>query len=392
MMNKCAKKNMLMLAIIVTMAIPDTLLAIPAFARRHKVSCNTCHTSFPRLKDYGEEFAGNGFIMKEDEKDRDYVIAGDDLLRLNKDFPLAVRFEAWANYDQDKTVETDLQSPWGIKVLSGGTLAKNVGYYFYFFMNERGEVAGIEDAYIHFDNVRESQLDILVGQFQTSDPLMKRELRLTYEDYMVYKTSIGLSETNLAYDRGVMFMYGIPSTGTDIMAMVVNGNGKPIAVDRRLDKDNYKNLGFRILQGFGDKLSVGAYFYSGKEEILAADNIIRDNSITYFGPDLALGAGPIDLTVQILHRIDSNPLGLATEAEENTEGMVVEAIWGPQGEQSGYFVTALYNYVEGDSYDYHTATLSHTYMMARNLRLVTEYTRDLQTDKNRFELGIISAF
>lgn len=392
MKNKLSLQNMFLLSMIVIMVLPDTLFAIPAFARRHKVSCNTCHTAFPRLKDYGEEFAGNGFIMIEDEKDRDYIIAGDDLLRLNKDFPLGVRFEAWANYDQNKTVEADLQSPWGIKVLSGGTLSKNVGYYFYFFMNERGEVAGIEDAYIHFDNVRGSQLDILVGQFQTSDPLMKRELRLTYEDYMVYKTSIGLSETNLAYDRGVMLMYGIPSTGTDIMAMVVNGNGKPHAVDRRLDKDNYKNFGVRLLQGLGDKLSFGAYFYTGKEEISAADGTIRDNSITYFGPDLALTAGPIDLTVQILHRIDSNPFGLAVEAEENTEGAVVEAIWGPQGEQSRYFVTALYNFIEGDSYEYHTATLSHTYMLARNLRLVTEYTRDLQTDKNRILLGVISAF
>jgi len=278
------------------------------------------------------------------------------------------------------------------RLSEGGTLSKNVGYYFYFFMNERGEVAGIEDAYIHFDNVKGSELDILVGQFQTSDPLMKRELRLTYEDYMVYKTSIGLSETNLAYDRGVMLMYGIPATGTDIMAMLVNGNGKPSAVDLRLDKDNYKNVGLRVMQGLGERLTVGAYFYVGKEAISGAGGVTRDNAITYFGPDLAMSAGPVDLTVQILHRIDSNPLGLATEVEENTEGMVVEAIWGPQGEQSRYFITGLYNLIAGDSYDYHTATLSHTYMMARNLRIVTEYTRDLQNDNNRFLLGVISAF
>jgi hypothetical protein len=379
--------RLLLMAFIVLMILPDALFAIPAFARRHRVSCNTCHTAFPRLKAYGEEFAGNGFIMKEDEKTRDYISAGDDLLWLNKDFPLGVRFEAWANYDQDKAVETDLQSPWGIKVLSGGTLSKNVGYYFYFFMNERGEVAGIEDAYIHFDNIRGSELDVLVGQFQTSDPLMKRELRLTYEDYMVYKTNIGLSQTNLAYDRGVMLMYGLPSTGTDIMAMLVNGNGKPIAVNRRLDRDNYKNVGVRVLQGIGENLSVGAFFYMGKEDLNG-----RDNSITYFGPDMALGLGNIDLTVQILHRIDSNPWALATAVEENTEGAVIEGIWGPQGEQSRYYVTALYNLIAGDSYDYQTATLSYTYQMARNLRWVTEYTRDLEAETNRVILGIISAF
>lgn len=139
--------------IAITFIIPETLSATPAFARAHKVSCTTCHTVFPRLRDYGNEFAGNGFIMKESEIQRNYVSAGDEMLWLNKTFPIAARFDAYAAYDQNKDVEYDLQSPWGIKLLSGGTLYKNIGYYFYFFMYERGEVAGIEDAYIHFDNI-----------------------------------------------------------------------------------------------------------------------------------------------------------------------------------------------------------------------------------------------
>jgi len=176
----------------IAFAIPDAGHAIPAFARTNKVSCNTCHSVFPRLKAYGDEFAGNGFIMKEKENKRNYVTAGDDLLWLNKDFPIAARMDLFVAHDQDKEVENDMQIPWGIKLLSGGTLYKNIGYYFYFYLSERGEVAGIEDAYIHFDNVWGANLDIMAGQFQTSDPLMKRELRLTYEDYMIYKTNIGV--------------------------------------------------------------------------------------------------------------------------------------------------------------------------------------------------------
>ena len=37
-----------------------------------------------------------------------------------------------------------------------------------------------------FNNVFGSELDISVGQFQVSDPLFKRELRLPFEDYQVY--------------------------------------------------------------------------------------------------------------------------------------------------------------------------------------------------------------
>lgn len=368
--------------------LPDLLLAVPAFARRHKVSCNTCHTVFPRLKAYGEEFAGNGFIMKEDDADRNYVKTGDELLRLNRDFPLGVRMEAFASLDQTKTVESDLQSPWGLKILSGGTLARNVGYYFYFYMDERGDVAGVEDAYIHFDNLGGSELDIMVGQFQTSDPLMKRELRLTYEDYEFYKTRIGSSNTNLAYDRGVMFVYGFPDLGTDLAAFIVNGNGRAAAgADKRMDRDNYKNLGFRVMQGIGESIGVGAYYYMGKEGTGGVDN-----KVTYYGPDFALGMGNLDLTGQLMYRIDTNPNFLPADSEVNTTGVILEAIYGANGEASRGYVTALYNLVDSDAYRYETATLSYTYQLARNLRILAEYSYDLEAEGSRFVIGTIGGF
>lgn len=374
---------------IVSFILPETLSAIPAFARRHKVSCTTCHTVFPKLKAYGDEFAGNGFIMKETENKRDYVTAGDDLLWLNKDFPLAARFEAFANHDEGKNVKNDLQIPWGIKLLSGGTLYKSIGYYFYFYMSERGEVAGIEDAYIHFDNVFDTNLDIMVGQFQTSDPLMKRELRLTYEDYEIYKTNIGKSNTNLAYDRGIMLVYGIDQTGTDVVGMLVNGNGKPDGVERKLDQDNYKNYGFRINQNVADIFSIGGIYYAGKEQ---SPDSGRTNEITYFGPDFNIGTQSFDLTGQYLYRKDTNADFFSNELEYETNGYIVELTYAPDLEKSRHYFTALYNLIDSDNYKYETISLSATYLLARNLRILTEYTRDLEFEKNRFVLGIIGAF
>lgn len=374
---------------IVIFVLPESISAIPAFAREHKVSCTTCHSVFPRLKDYGDEFAGNGFIMKEAVNNRNFVKSGDDRLLLNKTFPLAVRMEAFGSYDESKDVEYDLQSPWGIKLLSGGTLYKDIGYYFYFYMYERGEVAGIEDAYIHFDNVFDSNLDIMVGQFQTSDPLMKRELRLTYEDYMIYKTRIGLSNIDLAYDRGILFAYGLEQTGTDIIGMITNGNGKPEAEDRRLDTDNYKNLGFRVNQSINDIISVGGYYYLGKEKYPDNDLI---NDVTYYGADFSIGLENIELTAQYLNRNDSNPVFGNTHEDVNTDGYITELVFSPDMNNSKYYITALYNNIDSDFYKYQTATLSYTYLVARNLRLVGEYTYDLENEHNRFILGVIGAF
>ena len=378
--------------------------AIPAFARRYKVSCSTCHAPFPKLKPYGDDFAGSGFILKEEEKARDYVTAGDDILWLNRYFPIAVRFDAYMTYEDRQTVNNDLGVPWGLKIMSGGTVFKSIGYYFYFYLSEQGEVAGIEDAYIHFDNIFKSPLDIIVGQFQTSDPLMKRELRLTLEDYMIYKQHVGLSSTNLAYDRGIMLLLGLDKTGTDIIGMVVNGNGKPEAGEGlKFDRDKYKNFGLRIAQAIGSFASIGGFYYWGKEEGVGADPL---NTLSYWGPDLNIAVGPIEFTGQYLERRDSNPIFSSTGSIK-TRGIVAEAIFAPKRDRSRIWFTALYNQIDSGLDDladdvlaqadverigYRTATLSISYLVARNLRFVTEYTRDLKRGANRFALGMVTGF
>ncbi len=402
------KKSVLFIILVTfvcSLFITQSSQAIPAFARRYKISCTTCHAPFPRLKPYGDEFAGEGFIIQEDEKERDYVTAGDDLLWLNKDFPISVRFDAYAQYDEDQKVDKDLQMPWGLKFMSGGALYKNIGYYFYFYMSERGEVAGIEDAYIHFNNVFKTNLDIMVGQFQTSDPLMKRELRLTFEDYFIYKQHFGLSGTNLAYDRGVMLAYGVEQTGTGVIGMVVNGNGKQEAdVTTKFDNDSFKNFGVRINQSIGDFMSIGGFYYTGKEKVSGEDdNVVAnaENELSYMGPDFTISIGPIDITAQYLIRKDSNPLFIEDAKEIESKGTVAEVVFSPQLDKSRYYFTFLYNKMESDvdfhingqlAKKYETATLSGTYLLSTNLRLIAEYTRDLENDLNRMTFGMVSGF
>jgi hypothetical protein len=374
---------------------PPQTDAIPAFARRYKVSCTTCHAPFPRLKDYGAEFAGNGFYIPEEEKERDYVSAGDPLLWLNRTFPVAVRFEAFGRYDDGVVVDTDFQTPWGVKLLSGGVLAKNIGYYFYFYLSERGEVAGIEDAYVHFNNIKGTELDIMVGQFQVSDPLMKRELRLTYEDYEAYKTRIGGSRVNLAYDRGVMLPFSITKTGTDLVVIVVSGNSIAEAgEDRKYDEDDYKNVAFRVAQGLADLASIGGFAYYGKERAPEIELAEGTNETVYFGGDLMLDRPRFALTGQYLFRRDKNPNFIADPGDVDTHGVIAELILSPDLDKSRYHLTALYNRIDSDldSADYETGTLSLSYLLARNIRLLGEYTYDGVRYSNGVTLGFISAF
>lgn len=376
-------------------ACPPDTDAIPAFARRYKLSCTTCHAPFPRLKDYGAEFAGNGFYIPEEEKERDYVTAGDPLLWLNRTFPVAVRFEAFGRYEDGAAVDNDLQTPWGVKLLSGGPLAKNVGYYFYFYLSERGEVSGIEDAYIHFNNIKGTELDILVGQFQVCDPLMKRELRLTYEDYQAYRTRVGGSRVNLAYDRGVMMPFSIARTGTDLVLIVVNGNSIPEAGDdRKFDEDDYKNAAFRAAQGLAGVATIGGFAYYGKEDAPEVELAVGTNETVYFGGDLSIARPSFAFTGQYLYRRDKNPLFIESPQDAETNGLVLELSVSPDFDKSRYHLTALYNWVDSDlnSADYETSTLSLSYLLARNIRLLGEYTYDGLRYSNGVTLGFISAF
>lgn len=51
-------------------------------------------------------------------------------------------------------------------------------------------MAGLEDAYVQFTDVGGSGVSVIAGQFQVSDPLFKRELRLEYEDYQPYRVRV----------------------------------------------------------------------------------------------------------------------------------------------------------------------------------------------------------
>ena len=371
------------------------------------MSCKTCHTQFPALKDFGDEFAGNGFILKDQDAPRYFVDTGDEELSLIRDLPLALRLEGYVTYIINSE-HSDFTAPYLLKLLSGGSLAPDVAYYFYFFFSERGEVSGIEDAFIMFNDLFGSELDVYVGQFQVSDPLFKRELRLTFDDYEIYKTKVGASNINLAYDRGIMLTYGFES-GTDITAMVLNGTGIGEAnFLRNFDNDNYKNLMGRVSQDIGENFRIGGFGYWGKEEQLSANGInYETNDIWMLGADATINVDPIELNVQYVERKDDNPAFIrAYQAfysnlpfNIKTRGGFAELIFRPKGDDSKWYLAALYNYMKSDIHgldraprDYESFAAHFGYMLRRNIRFVAEYSHDFNNQNGRFGVGFISAF
>ena len=50
-----------------TLLLPNTIQAIPAFARQYGTSCSTCHIDFPKLNDFGKAFKDAGFKFPADD-------------------------------------------------------------------------------------------------------------------------------------------------------------------------------------------------------------------------------------------------------------------------------------------------------------------------------------
>jgi hypothetical protein len=381
------------LVIIITLTFTaGELFAIPAFARKYNTTCKTCHNPFPYLKPYGDEFAGNGFTFSDKDAPRYYINTGDDKLDLIRDLPIAVRIQGYATYNNGNNNQFDTGSPSAFKLMSGGAITKDVAYYAYYIL-ENGEAGKIEDAWLMFNNLFGTELDFTVGQFQVSDPIFKRELRLENEDYLIYKARPGYSDIDLTYDRGITFAYTLPSA-TDLVLEVVNGSGIGEVYSNNLfDKDKYKNLMGRISQEVTENVRIGAIGYYGNE-LINGIYLGKRNEIKMLGADATLMNENFELNVQYLYRDDTNPFAYFTENQLKTKGGFAELIFRPEGDESNWYLLGLYNQVSSDesSLDYKSVTGHAGYLLRRNIRLVSELTYDITNEYARFSVGFVTAF
>ncbi|UCB53727.1 MAG: hypothetical protein JSW45_07050, partial [Thiotrichales bacterium] len=299
--------SLLIITLLTVLLIPAKSDAMPVFARKYDLSCIACHSAFPRLNEFGEQFASDNMRLpnwKETTKS-----GGDDMLALPDAVPLALRTQAYVQKREANTIDvidgsvvasadTDIQSPYLIKLLSSAPLSDHITYYFYAIFAEKGgngEVI-VEDAWFRHDDLFGSDVGMMLGQFQVSDLMFAREVRLTFQDFMVYRMA------GLTYDRGLLFDYA--AGPVDLALGWVNGNGieenftinspgykRP---DHLFDNDSGKAIFGRIgtdIAGVG----IGLFGYSGSQKNATGpaglDNGDRDTDKLSYGIDLAGSIG-----------------------------------------------------------------------------------------------------
>ena len=382
---------------------PTASQAIPAFARKYDLSCAACHAAYPRLNAFGQQFVDSNYRLP-NWKD-DTVSGGDDMMALPRSVPLALRAQAYTQYrnasaidvETGKTVSanTDIQAPYLIKLLSGAPLSDNISYYFYGIFAEKGgngEVI-IEDAWFSYANLFDTDVDLMLGQYQISDLMFPRELRMTFQDYMVYRMA------GLTYDRGLQFGTAFGPVSLDLGW--VNGNGieenyginspgykRP---DHLFDNDNgkavYGRLGFELAV-----MNVGLFGYSGSQKNAISGSTARgprDTPKRAWGVDVSGKIG--DKTWWFMQGIwnswkDFIDAGKTYEWFGAFVG--VDYVHNPR-----WTFSALYNFADAqdlnntdtvyEGLDINTLTLTASYYFMRNVKGILEINGDFQDTEQK---------
>lgn len=281
---------LLLLLLAATLLPPVSSEAMPVFARKYDLSCAACHSAFPRLNAFGEQFVANNLKLP-NWKEAATKDVGDPLLALPDSVPLAIRAQAFVQSRHGTAIDevsgetlanasTDIQSPYLIKLLSSAPLSEHITYYFYGIFAEKGGNGEtlIEDAWFRHDDVFGSGTDMMLGQYQVSDLMFPRETRLTFQDFMAYRMA------GITYDRGIQF--GRAFGPLDVAIGAVNGNGvtSNFAInspgykraDRLFDNDNSKSIYGRVGMDIGP-VGLGVFGYSGKQRSVASGNAGLDS-------------------------------------------------------------------------------------------------------------------
>jgi len=388
----------------------DAVLAMPVFARQYEMTCAACHSAYPRLNAFGEQFRDNNFRLS-NWREKATLDTKDDMLALPKYPPLALRMQTFVQGRQGREVnatytgftennaEADFQTPYLIKLLSSAPLSDHITYYFYGIFAEKGGngTTLIEDAWFRHDDAFGSKIGTQVGQFQVSDLMFPRETRLTFQDFMAYRMA------GITYDRGVILDRGFGPVSLAFGA--VNGNGITDnftvnspgyrRADHMFDNDTRKNVFGRIGVDVGP-VNVGLFGLSGQQksrsDALGTIDGTRDTDKRIAGLDLSgsIGAKTHWFAQALWNNwqgfLDSNPAR--------------DYRWwgGFTGVDYSYSdrwaFSLLYNYADANDFEnsgtifeginINTLTITASYYFMRNVKGVIELTGDFQKETASF--------
>ena len=230
--------------LLVSLALPKSAWAIPAFARAYEVPCSTCHITITRRGEFGDAFRRGGYHWPGDpsadsEVRKEKPIAMQGVAPLTTQLParvpisLAARIAGTYSTDPSLPDELNLGSP-SFNFLFGGALGENASFF--------GTWAGSgapNELYLHFARLAGGpELNLRIGKFEQWSTMFKNNealintFQLTTSAINGYSVGVGRTGGEL---NGIVAKRGFWAAG------IVQNDAVPGA-----HFDAYYHLGLKI--------------------------------------------------------------------------------------------------------------------------------------------------
>ncbi|OGU80169.1 MAG: hypothetical protein A2499_04020 [Stygiobacter sp. RIFOXYC12_FULL_38_8] len=395
-----------------------TISAIPAFARKYKTSCTTCHVAFSKRNLFGEAFRRNGYVMPLNDA------------HLVKEKPIALGSEAWKDLWPDAIwpgsipesvpiaavtnmrVSYDLQKankgnrvefamPFLLNIVFGGAFGEDVSFFGEWAAYLLGENArGLQRFFVQFNNVvgEKSLLNIRVGRFE---PGITDGYTSTQRLTMGYPLAIDYDATNTWKPRD-------PQSGIEVNGIlnhhlyyaggIVNGESKTIA-DPSDRKDVYLRLAYQLgddgldgrdtsyqsqdIKDWYNSISVGAFTYLGsRDKIQLTNGNTYNNNFSRYGFDVQMQISNLDMYGGIILGKDDNPDNDLKSLESNA--LFAEADYSFYPWLIGVLrVERAYSWKSNNDKDKYVNIIPHVTILYRaNIRFSIEGVIKIFQDKN----------
>ncbi len=210
------------MAVACCLLVSSAAHAIPAFARRYRTACTTCHVLPPQLNPFGRAFRANGYRLPWGEgarQDSDVQLGAPEwgglwpeafLPGTVPDVPPVAGFVA-ATVENDRTNQASTQDVEALlRLLSGG----NLGNRFSWFASGNVDRAGaaLSRAWLSWDRIAGPWLGVRAGQLEPAAvPFSRYTQRLSYQGYLAFEEPLGATGLEMGSSKPALEIFGAGS-------------------------------------------------------------------------------------------------------------------------------------------------------------------------------------
>ncbi len=341
-------RDSLLFIVILLTVVSETAFGTPAFARKYKTSCATCHNGFPKLNAFGDAFRRNGYQFPggtdpEFIKEEPVSLGSEGNKKAFPDaiwpgsLPATSPISLFLNGEMDYNPKVDPRFTFGglgssIEAVAAGTLGEDLSFWGHLIVNGDGTVE-LNRIFLIFSNI--------IGEsyaFNARVGVIEPGL-FSFSTHRAWMEGFWMTTRPFSADMG----WSIEETqkGIELNGMlagrfgwnagIVEGFGAPHS-----DKDFYGHVTYKfgglpldgVVQGgaapnnakpyFDNSVTVGAFAYAGNAT-LGSDSAQQANTFTMFGADVNAFYDQFNLFGGIGLRHDNRPfLGDPLSQSANT--------------------------------------------------------------------------